>query len=218
MARKDRTGNIKTRELRSKCHTPKAKYYLIVTDMNTSVYSYFTGFYNSLPEELKRKIAIKTVDTKAQDIVQKCHELVCYDVQCRIPWIIIDCSHVENYDQIVKRAEAVGINVAWSNPCFETWLFTYFGKNPNTQDPGTCCSEFENVYKNRTGQIYSKSDPDIYKRLCEFGDEEDALSISTQKHEHHTSRGKSLPSNMCPSTTVHKLVGEIRSKAKLFDE
>ena len=52
----------------------------------------------------------------------------------------------------------------------------------------------------------------MYKRLCENGDEEKALSIAEQKYQQCLREGKLVPSDMCPATRVHELVGEIKGK------
>ena len=52
----------------------------------------------------------------------------------------------------------------------------------------------------------------MYKRLCECGDEEKALQIASQKYEQRLRERKVIPSQMCPATTVHELVKEIRGK------
>ena len=46
------------------------------------------------------------------------------------------------------------------------------------------------------------------------GDEEKAIQIAQKKLEQCEREGKTKPSEMCPATTVHKLVGEIRGKIK----
>lgn len=76
----------------------------------------------------------------------------------------------------------------------------------------TCCSEFGIVYENRTGQKYSKSNSDMYSRICKNGDEEKAIRIAQLKLEQCVRDGKVRPSEMWPCTTVHELVGEIQSK------
>ena len=48
--------------------------------------------------------------------------------------------------------------------------------------------------------------------LIENGDEENALAIAQRKYEQCIKNGYTIPSQMCPCTTVHELVGEIRSK------
>lgn len=54
----------------------------------------------------------------------------------------------------------------------------------------------------------------MYGKLCKFGDEEKAIQIAQQKLEQCIREGKTKPSKMCPCTTVHELVGEIKGKCK----
>ena len=62
-------------------------------------------------------------------------------------------------------------------------------------------------------QKYSKVDEEMYRRLIENGDEENALAIAQRKYDQCMKNGYTIPSQMCPCTTVHELVGEIRAKA-----
>lgn len=73
----------------------------------------------------------------------------------------------------------------------------------------------DGVYENKTGQKYSKADEQMYGKLCKAGDEEKAIQIAQQKLEQCIREGKTKPSEMCPCTMVHELVGEIKSKANL---
>ena len=52
----------------------------------------------------------------------------------------------------------------------------------------------------------------MYGKLCKSGDEEKAIQLAQQKLEQCIREGKTKPSEMCPCTTVHELVGEIKSK------
>lgn len=212
MARKDRMGNRKTRDQRSKRRVPEMGYYLVVTDTEATERCFFTGLHNSLPEEMKQKLVIKVVETDTQDLIQKCQELTAYDAQYRIPWIVFDRDQVVDFDQIVKRAEKAGIYAGWSNPCFEIWLFAYFGMMPVIQDSWTCCSKFAELYFRKTGNEYTKADKNVYMRLCEYGNEERALTIAEQKYQQCMRDGKTHPSTMCPATRVYELVREIKSK------
>ena len=54
----------------------------------------------------------------------------------------------------------------------------------------------------------------MYKRLCEYGDEDKALQIAAQKHAQCLREDKTIPSQMCPATTVYELVKEIRGKVQ----
>ena len=83
---------------------------------------------------------------------------------------------------------------------------------PSIQDSWKCCSEFGRIYETKTGQKYSKSDENMYKKICKAGNEEKAIQIAEQKLEQCIRDGKTKPSEMCPCTTVHRLVGEIKEK------
>ena len=100
----------------------------------------------------------------------------------------------------------------WSNPCFEIWLFAYFGMMPVIKDSWTCCSKFAELYFRKTGHEYIKADKNVYMRLCEYGNEERALVIAEQKYQQCMRDGKTHPSTMCPATRVYELVREIKSK------
>lgn len=214
MAKKDRTGNRKTREQRKQFKVPELGYYLIVTDTEATERCFFTGLHQALPEAVRNKLVIKVVETKTRAMIDKCLELTAYEAQYRIPWIVFDRDQVQGFDEIIAEAKHKGIEVGWSNPCFEIWMFAYFGSMPAIQDSWTCCSEFRRVYESKTGQKYSKADERMYGKLCMAGDEEMAIQIAQQKLEQCEREGKKKPSEMCPGTMVHKLVGEINEKRK----
>lgn len=212
MAQKDRTGNRKIREQRKPFKVPELGYYLIVTDTEATERCYFEGLHKVLPEDVRNRLVIKVVETKTRNMIDKCLELTAYDAQYRIPWIVFDRDQVQKFDEIIAEAASKGIQVAWSNPCFEIWMYAYFGSMPAIQNSGTCCSEFGRVYETKTGQKYSKADEQMYGKICRVGDEEKAIQIAQQKLEQCIREGKKKPSEMCPCTTVHELVREIREK------
>ena len=192
MAKGDRTGNRKTREQRRRLKVPELGYYLIVTDTEATERCFFNGLH--------------------QTLIDKCLELTAYEAQYRIPWIVFDRNQVIEFDEIIAEAKKKGIQVGWSNPCFEIWMYAYFGAMPAIKESWTCCSEFGRVYESKIGQKYSKADEKMYEKICNVGDEEKAIQIAQQKLEQHEREGKTKPSEMCPCTTVHKLVGEIKRK------
>lgn len=214
MARNERTGNRKTREQRKKVRVPELGYYLIITDTEATERCYFNELHDSLPIEIQDKLVIRVVETKTRDMIDKCMELTAYEAQYRMPWIVFDRDQMKDFDEIIREAKEKGIGVGWSNPCFEIWMYAYFGSMPALHESWTCCSEFGKVYENRTGQKYSKADIGMYSRICKNGDEEKALKIAQQKLEQCMRDGKMKPSEMWPCTTVHELVGEIQRKVK----
>ena len=189
MAKGDRTGNRKTREQRRRLKVPELGYYLIVTDTEATERCFFNGLHQTLPEHIRGKLVIKVVETKTRAMIDKCLELTAYEAQYRIPWIVFDRNQVIEFDEIIAEAKKKGIQVGWSNPCFEIWMYAYFGAMPAI-----------------------KADEKMYEKICNVGDEEKAIQIAQQKLEQHEREGKTKPSEMCPCTTVHKLVGEIKRK------
>ena len=135
-----------------------------------------------------------------------------------MPWIVFDRDEVKDFDEIIKEAESLGINVGWSNPCFEIWMYSYYGVMPAIMESWVCCDEFEKIFQRKTGQKYSKSDAGLYEKIFRTGDEEKALLIARQKYEQCVRDGKTIPSKMCPCTTVYQLVEEIKKKVNLANE
>ena len=213
MARKDRTGNRKSREQRPPVKIPELGYYLVVTDTEATERCYFQGLHKELPKEIQNKLVIKVVETRTRTMIDKCLELTAYDAQYRMPWIVFDRDEVKDFDKIIAEARAFDISVGWSNPCFEIWMYSYYGSMPAIRESWVCCEEFEKIFQRKTGQKYSKSDIGIYEKISRTGNEAKAIQIARQKFEQCLREGKTLPSQMYPCTTVYQLVGEIREKA-----
>ena len=147
MAKKDRTGNRKIREQRKQFKVPELGYYLIVTDTEATERCFFTGLHQALPEDVRNKLLIKVVETKTRAMIDKCLELTAYDAQYRIPWIVFDRDQVQGFDEIIAEAVSKGIQVGWSNPCFEIWMYAYFGSMPAIQDSWACCSDVGRILR-----------------------------------------------------------------------
>lgn len=69
MARKDRTGNRKSREQHPPVKIPELGYYLIVTDTEATERCYFQGLHKELPKEVQKKLVIKIVETKTRAMI-----------------------------------------------------------------------------------------------------------------------------------------------------
>ncbi|SCW59062.1 RloB-like protein [Ruminococcaceae bacterium YRB3002] len=212
MAREQRKGNRRKRDQASKRRPLELGYYIIVTDTECTEKNYFLGLKASLPADVQSKLAINVINTKTDNLVSKCVELMEYDPQYRIPWIVFDRDQVGNFDAIIKQAEDQGINVGWSNPCFEIWMYAYFGKMPVIQESWSCCTRFAVEFVRRTGNEYSKNDSDIYRKLTSAGDEDTAIKIAKRKYYEAKINSVDLPSKMLSCSTVFNLVEDIRGK------
>lgn len=211
MSRQERNGNRKSRELINR-RTPQLGYYFIVTDTKETEQNYMYGLRDSIPKHLQGKLAIKVIKTKTGNLVEEALNLASLNPQFGETWIIFDRDQVQNFDEIIRQAEDKCIKVGWTNPCIEAWFYAYFGKMPTFQDSVTCCSGFGRTFEQVSGQKYVKSDSKIYNKLNRFGNESIAIKLAQRKYIEHKSNCKNKPSEMCPCTTVHLLVNEIKSK------
>ena len=212
MARPDRTGKRKARES-FRTRVPDLGYYFIVTDAKETEENYLYGLRDSLPRELQGRIVIKVSRAKTQELVKSCKEQAALEPQYGQPWIVFDRDRVVNFDGIIAQAQKESVSVGWSNPCMEIWFDAYFGKMHSYHDSVVCCRKFAETYKQKTGQEYHKDNSQIYAVLNRFGNEEQAIRIADKRLQGYLRDGVGNPSEMCPCSTVYKLVEEIRHKA-----
>ena len=211
-----RNGNRKSREQisHSNRRTLNLGYYIIVTDTKETEENYLNGLRNSIPTNLKDNITIKVCKAKTEKLVEKALEYASKESQYREIWIVFDRDKVVKFDNLIEQAERSGIKVGWSNPCIEIWFSAYWGKMPTYHDSVACCSGFEKLFEQKTKQEYKKSDDNIYKFLCKYGDEEVAINFAKNRHKQHINSGNILPSTMNPCSTLYLLVDEIAQKTR----
>lgn len=216
MARADRNGRRKPREV-FRTRTPDLGYYFIVTDTAETETNYMYGLRDSLPKELQGRIVIRVSEVRTQELVKTCKEQAALEPQYGQPWVVFDRDQVVNFDEIIEQAKRDGVNVGWSNPCIEIWFDAHFGKMHSYGNSVVCCRKFGETFKQKTGQEYHKNNPQIYAILNRFGDEAKAIQIAERRLQGYSRDGIQKPSEMCPCTTVHELVGEIKRKISAPD-
>lgn len=213
-----RAGKRKDRNQRMGQRIPELGYYLIVTDTEETEKNYFEGLRDSIPAELKERLIIKVEKAKTVELVKKALELVGKESQYRIPWIVFDRDRVKGFDEIIWTAEKNGVHAGWSNPCFEIWMYAYFGEMPAIRESYTCCDRFADKFEKVTGKKYYKNDTDIYRKLVQYGDFQQAVVLAERSLKKCMDDGKKLPSEMWPACMVQRLVSEIYSKVHLERE
>ena len=193
----------------------KSGAYLIVTDAEKTEKNYFEGIKNSIPDSLKNDLQIKIYSNKAlSKIIDFAAEQRNKDERFRNIWLVFDRDEVKNFDKLIEVAKKNKMNVAWSNPCFEIWLMSYFKNLENIPNSKKCCETFEKVFQENTNKKYKKSEEKIYNILCEKGNENSAIKRSREKY-HQVRREYSKPSKMIGCTTVYKLVEKLKKKIAL---
>lgn len=214
MGREDRRGKRKSRSEIHEKRIPQLGYYYIVTDTDQTEKNYLEGLRDSIPNDLKGKIVIKVAKARTFDLVKKCRDESSLYPQYSEPWIVFDRDQVKNFDSIIEDAMHQGIYVGWSNPCLEIWLYAYFGNMPYIQGSVSCCHQFANEYEKRTGQRYDKAEKNLYKKLNQFGNEQNAITIAEQKRKQCIDNQNTIPSQMIPCTTVDILIKDIKNKIR----
>ena len=211
-----RAGKRRDRNQRVGTRIPELGYYLIVTDTEETEKNYFEGLRDSIPAELKDRLVIKVEKARTVELVKRVMELTDSESQYRIPWIVFDRDQVKDFDKIIKMAEKNDINAGWSNPCFEIWMYAYFGEMPAIRESFICCERFAEKFEKVTGQKYLKKDKDIYRKLMKYGDLGKAVILAERKWKKCIDDGKRLPSEIWPVSMVYRLVGEILSKLYVY--
>lgn len=211
MAKEDRTGNRRFRKNFAR-RTPSLGHYFIVTDTQETEKNYLYGLRDSLSQEVQGRIVISVSKAKTKELVDVCQRMSALEPQYAEPWIVFDRDQVVDFDKIIQYAEQQKINVGWSNPCIEIWFDAYFGIMHNYHDSVSCCREFAKTFEKQTGVKYKKANPKIYSLLNSHGNEKSAIQIAKIKLDLFNKENIVVPSQMCPCTTLHKLVEEIHSR------
>lgn len=187
-------------------------YFLIVTDARETEKNYLNGIKKALPADLQNRVALKIVhEKKPANLVEACLRFKNTEPQYNSQmWIVLDCDEVPDFDAIIHMAEWNEIHVAWSNPCIETWFSAYFENIHSSIGSKQCIDEFKEIFKKKTDTQYLKNDPDIYRHLMEYGNEEMAIKRAEQKRKEFGEMGITQPSRMCPATNVDRLVHAIK--------
>lgn len=120
-----------------------------------------------------------------------------------------------NFNSAIAKADANGVNVAWSNEAFELWYLYHF------QNRITAMSrdEFKTAISkavNNSGKWKSKT-PYKYKKNCErnfeimttYGNMEQAIKNAEQQHQTFTDTRYAKHN---PCTTVYKLVQQLLNR------
>lgn len=213
MSRTDRTGKRTLRQAALKRKTLLG-YYYVFTDTRKTEKNYLLGLKESLPPELRNRLVIKITKSKTENLLESCLNQAALEPQYGEPWIVFDRDRVVKFDEIIKTAQEKGINVGWSNPCIEVWFEAYFGLMQSDYESKSCCKRFSQIFQNNTGKEYDKADKNLYYYLNLYGDEKQAIITAEKRYCNHEKSKIIKPSQMCPGTTLHRLIAQIREKTE----
>lgn len=118
-------------------------------------------------------------------------------------WCVFDRDSFppHNFNEAIRRAEAEGMKVAYSNEAFELWYLLHF----HYYDTAISRSQYCEKLGRLLNSTYLKNDPRIFEML--LSRQEQAIRHATRLLEVMQTTS---PADDNPSTTVHRLVEELR--------
>lgn len=157
------------------------------------------SFHPNIDVQGKGKSTVNLVNDAIQTMAHS-HKLY---QQC---WVVFDKDEYRDFDEAIKLAKEYDINVAWSNPSFEYWLFLHFGYDEVSRDRHEWQRKLDTVFKN-TGfspSGYEKSSDAIRRLPVTDGLLKTAVKNAEKAMAHFPRDAKA--SAMDPCTNVHSLI------------
>ena len=126
-------------------------------------------------------------------------------------WIVLDKDDFPDFDTAIEEGHRKGYNMAWSNQCFEYWLYLHFYYSESALHRYEWCEKLNEVFKQyHLGEgIYRKNDESIYERVDSLGGVSKAIKNAKRRMKAYR-QGIDKPSTYDPGTTVYELVMELQ--------
>ncbi|HTS40843.1 MAG TPA: RloB family protein [Xanthobacteraceae bacterium] len=121
-------------------------------------------------------------------------------------WVAFDRDEHPNILRALNEAEAAGVFVAYSNPCFELWLVLHY----RDHDAPATRREIQRALRNlMPGYDPNRSKQVMFDQICDAVEQAEnrAETLERRRQAERSPRGN-------PSTTVFKLTREIRRHGK----
>ncbi|MFV1466493.1 RloB family protein [Idiomarina sp. HB] len=137
-------------------------------------------------------------------------------------WVVYDRESPAKYEDELhhrarQKAEAHGINIGFSNVCFEYWILLHFQK---TTTPYSNCADLEKhsgikEYYQSIGLDYDKVQPELYDKIKD----KVAVAIDNAKRINQQSmdcaeHGKTAPYQLNPYVDVYELLDALENYVK----
>lgn len=203
---------------------PKPNSYLIVTEGKCTEPNYFKGLIALVKKRIGGHIDVQTVPTadiygegcSTCALIRHTEEIV---NRANIPyqnvWVVFDKDDFEDFDQAIMQGREKGFHVAWSNQCFEYWIYLHFNYNDAALHREEIYSKLSEIFKQygiNNGE-YEKNDKELFDKLNEYGSVKIAIKKAKSRMSEFNEK-KNKPSEFAPGTTVHILVEELYSYIK----
>lgn len=201
----------------------KANSFLIVTEGERTEPLYLKGLQKKIIEKIGG--AIEVIDTSMFPTIdvfgEGCSTGKLIDVTDRIVkeakiiyqnvWVVFDKDDFTDFNTAIKKAEEKGYKVAWSNQCFEYWLFLHFNYSDAALHRDIWTEKLNEIFKqyNLGDGVYRKNYEDIYDIVDTYNGVDCAIKNAKRRMSGYDEK-KDLPSEYDPGTTVYKLIQDLK--------
>lgn len=189
--------------------------HLIVTEGTETEVNYFKNIKQIIENLFRNKIIVDKISLNIEGTGRSTKVLVNEAIKKRSlgsyseVWVVFDKDDNSDFDEAIEMAKKEGLNIAWSNECFELWLLLHFQYLESSISRADYYSKLTSHFKenNINRGIYNKSINKIFDITYPFV--ETAIQRSESLLLHHKQNGVFCPSKMNPSTTVQDLVKDL---------
>lgn len=206
----------KNRARKAETLEPRADSYLIVTEGEKTEPLYFEALARSVRERLGGRLDVPPIELSGEgrgtvSLVEEASKIVSRSaVNYQHVWVVFDKDDFSNFDEAIEMARARGFHVAWSNQCFEYWLYLHFDFSDSALDRSQWIDKLSELFKSRDirSEGYQKNLDNLYDLVTQYGSFEFAKANAERIRRKYDANEP--PSHCDPCTTVHELVDELR--------
>lgn len=196
--------------------------YLIVTEGTETEVNYFENISRIIKDRFKNNIIVEKVDLDVKGLGRSTKVLVNEAIKKRSlnhsysdVWVVFDKDDNNDFDEAITLAKKEGLNVAWSNECFELWILLHFQDLKAAISRGDYTDKLNTYFKkkNLNNGEYDKNIYDIFDITSQYVST--AIKRSNSLLEYHKSNNIFSPDKMNPATMIQDLVAELVKYIKI---
>ena len=123
------------KQRKSEYKQPKINSYLIVTEGERTEPFYFQGIKKKIEKNIGGMVSVMEVPTikihgegsSTGKLIEIADEIVSRaKIIYQNIWIVFDKDDFNDFDEAIKIGSEKGYKIAWSNQCFEYWIYLHF--------------------------------------------------------------------------------------------
>lgn len=125
-------------------------------------------------------------------------------------WVVFDKDDFNDFDEAINLANSYGFKVAWSNQCFEYWIYLHFHYSDSALHRDDWVEKLDLLFKkcNIDTDGYKKNNEDIFNIATTQGSLKSAITNAMRIEQNYGE--DNVPSQCDPCTKVHHLILELR--------